>query len=168
MLSNLKSLCPKRSLIAVALAVGMGSMCVTNYAYSAGNQAKAYAFSHQSVVDVRAILHNSNLYALLLALRAQTPEIETTAYHAMVLSLLHEIASNTHSSVNKLTDIDVPYITEGNGGIQQFSHLKNAGDEPDGKLSSFYEAQMSNDRHRLAARIQSNSDQVSCELNRGK
>ena len=98
MLSNLKSLCPKGSLIAIALAVGMGSMCVTNYAYSAGNQAKAYAFSHQSVVDVRSTLYSSNLYALLLALRAQTPEIETTAYHAMVLSLLHQIANNTRPS----------------------------------------------------------------------
>ena len=98
MLSNLKSLCPKRSLIAIAFAVGMGSICVTNHAYATGNQAKDYAFSHQSVVDVKSTLHSSNLYSLLLALHAQTPEIETTAYHAMVLSSLHEIASNIRAS----------------------------------------------------------------------
>ena len=98
MLSNLKSLCPKRSLIAMALAVGMGSICATNYAYATGNQSEVYAFSHQGVVDVKSTLNDSMLYALLLALRAQAPEIETAAYHATVLSLLHEIASNTRPS----------------------------------------------------------------------
>ena len=94
MLSNLKSLCPKRSLIAMALSVVMGSVCITTNVYAIGNQTEAYAFSHQSVVDVKAVLSDSKLYMFLLALHTKVPEIETAAYHAMVLSLLHEIASN--------------------------------------------------------------------------
>jgi len=164
MLSNLKSLCPKRSLIAMALAVGMGSICATNYAYATGNQSEVYAFSHQGVVDVKSTLNDSMLYALLLALRAQAPEIETAAYHATVLSLLHEIASNTRPSANKLTDIDVPEITEGNGGIQKFTYSKNAGDGafnvPDSELNGI--------RSVTPEEIKRYVNHVSCELNRVK
>ena len=104
----------------MAFAVGMGSVFITTDVYAIGNQKEAYAFSHQSVVDIRSILHDSTLYA---ALRAQKPEIETTAYHTMVLSLLHEIASNTRPS-NKLLHINAPRLSEGDGSIQQFIPLE--------------------------------------------
>lgn len=95
MLSNLKSLCPKRSFIAIALSVGMGSVCITTNVYAIGDQAESYTFSQQSVADVKTILNGSKLYSLLLALRVQAPEIETAAYHAMVLAKLNKIAVNT-------------------------------------------------------------------------
>ena len=153
MLSNLKSLCPKKSLIAMALAVGMGSMCVTNYAYAAGNQAKAYAFSHQSVEDVKAVLSDSKLYMLLLAFRTKVPEIETAAYHAMALSLLHQIAANTskvQASSNSLVSMHHLSVSAGEGAF----------DVPDPELNGI--------RSVTPDEIKRYVNHVSCELSRLK
>ena len=60
--------------------------------------ANSYAFDHQGVADVKSTLNASMLYMFLLALHTKVPEIETTAYHAMVLSFLHQIACNTRPS----------------------------------------------------------------------
>ena len=107
----------KKTVISVlASGILVGSCFAETHISGKQSIADAYAFSHQSVVDVRSILHDSTLYALLLALRAQKPEIETTAYHAMVLSLLKEIESNTRPS-NKLLHINAPRISEGSGSI---------------------------------------------------
>ena len=129
MLSNLKSLCPKRSLIAMALSIGMGSVCITTNVYAIGNQTEAYAFSHQSVTEVKSTLNDSTLYALLLALRAQTPEMVTATYHSMVLSLLHQIAANTskvQASPSSLVSMHHLSVSAGDGGVDVSCELNRA------------------------------------------